>query len=722
MKRQTKREAGQSIIIIAFALVALLALTAFVVDAGNAYAQERQMQNAVDAGSQAGALAYAQNMKNGQIVSAITNYVQRNGVDPSKIKAYYVVQDAQGNNIIVRDNTIDSYGLSNSAPKTLNVNGVPLPVVGVQVEGTKTFPTYFAGIVGWKQMQVGGGAASYAMCGASSASGLFPIALSADTFTDENGDGIPDVHFEQTDPTYTYRIWENKQTAPGNFGYLSWNGDPSETTLVANMQDPSRSGPWSAGDNIPGATGTIASSNVQSALQQYVNSGTPVTIPVFDSVSGTGKNATYHIKGFARFRITAFGYQGSDKYIDGKFQLYTDPSGDGGAANYGVCSVKVRPPIDTQRVLAGTVKIQQLTPVTGFTQQNVHVPVDVVNVLDISGSMNDPFGSTSKIQAAKDALTAFNNNMQPSLGDQVALVTFPEIDNRSSNQTYYFSCTQTGSTKTYYWAQQNSGLTTNISGVNNIIKSLSANGGTPLAAGLQQARQTVLGNGHQSNHVAVIILASDGLTNIRLNGKWTGFQGSKYFVGDCNSPAVMDALDQANIAKGDTNPPDGKPDTIIFTIALGNDFDPQILQSVASPDTNPSQPHYFRVTDANSMKSIYQQIAQRVQNIGSETCQVIETDAFASGASVVVKNQNTGRQYTLQTTSAGEFVLPNADPGTYQFLSASVTINGFTYNVFTDGVGGPDLTSNPTVDVGIGSGTYKTDLALRSSTTPTCGH
>ena len=78
--------------------------------------------------------------------------------------------------------------------------------------------------------------------------------------------------------------------------------------------------------------------------------------------------------------------------------------------------------------------------------------------------------------------------------------------------------------------------------------------------------------------------------------------------------------------------------------------------------------------------------------------------------------------YTLQTTSNGEFVLPNADPGTYEIQSASVAINGLTYNVFTDGLGGAALTSNPTVVVDTGSGTYKTDLFLKTNNTVSCGN
>jgi hypothetical protein len=721
MKTLMKRERGQSLILFAAALVGIVALLALVVDAGNAYVEKRKMQNAIDSGSSAGALALAQNKNNGAIASAISNYVRANGVDPSRIRAYYVVEDANGNNIVVRNSTVDAYGFNNPAPKTINVGGSALPVVGVQLEGDKTFNTFFAGLIGFRQMTVNGAAASYAKCGACSAGGLFPATISVGTFVDENNDGTPDAHYEQSDPTYTYRIWENKQSSPGNFGWLNWGGgtQPSEATLLDNIQNTSNSGTWRVNDLVPGTPGTKMTQNMENLITSlYISPGQSVTIPLYDQVSGTGNNTKYRIKAFARFRITAIGKVGNDKYIEGKFQQWVDAVADGGCVNFGVCTVKTRPPIDTQRTLLGTVKLQKLT-LTQSTPTNVHVPVDVVNVMDISGSMRDSFGSTTKLQAAKNALTAFNNKMQPALGDKVGLVTYPLLQ---SGSRYNYNCTANGSHTTYYFAQQRSALTTNIASVNSIISGLTADGGTPIGAGIQQGRQTVLGAGHNSNTPAVLIVASDGLANIRLTGKWTGFSGSSSNSPSCNSGAVQDAIDQANLAKGDTNPADGKPDTIIFSIAVGDDFNPSAMQAIATPDTDPNKPHYFRVTDANSMQSIYDQIANRVQQIGSETCQIITTEAFAGGASVSIRNQNTGTTYNVQTNSVGEFILTNADPGTYVIQSASVTINGITYNVFTDGVGGPPLSSNPTVDVLIGSDTYKTDVFLKASTTPSCGN
>lgn len=706
------REEGQSAIVVAVALIVLVALVALVVDAGNAYAERRKVQNAVDAGAQAGAVQLSLRRTNLQVYGAIEDYVRRNGVDPARIQAYYVTEDTNKNPIVEYDKTIEDYALTEGnlkAPTMINGR----PVVGVSVQADKSFPTFFAGVVGFRTMQVAGGSPAYAKGGACYGDGLFPIAFDVRTFTDVNEDGTVDerdVIYYDDDPTHRYRIWDKSSNKPsGNFGWLSWNGDPSNTTLIYNMQHPENSGTWYVGDNVPGAQGVMESSGVRSTLDSYISSGTPVNIPIYDTTSGSGNNATYHIIAFARFRMVGYNSQGNDKYIDGVFLRWVHPNAQGGCPNYGVSTTKSHlPPPELTRALIGTVMISKLTVTGSFYQQNVHVPVDVMHVLDISGSMNGAFGGRTKLQAAKEALTNFNSNLQPDLGDKVGLVTFPRIQ---SGSRYRYTCTQNGYTSNYYFGQTRHNLTSNVSQVNNTINNLTANGGTPIGDALRLGRLAVTGAGHNPANPAVIILASDGIANIRTNGLWTGFSGNTYDNVACNQPAVQDAIDQANIAKSDQNG-DGRPDVIIFSIAVGNDFNPDSLRAIASVDTDPSKPHYFRVTDASSMRSIYEQIANRIENIADEECSVIQTQAFAPGASVVIRNQDTGQTYNVQTSSTGEFVIDNVQPGTFVVQSASVTVGGFTYDIFTDGLGGPPLGSSPTIQVGQGSGSYKVNLFL----------
>jgi len=142
--RERTNEKGQALLIISIAMVVFLALVAVVLDAGNDYVQRRQLQNSLDAGSEAGALKLAfSNSTNGDVSDAVRTYVQNNGTDPNRVKAYYVVQDNSGNYTVVRSGTIDTYRRNNPTPRTLTVNGSRYPVVGVQPAGDRIFHPYY---------------------------------------------------------------------------------------------------------------------------------------------------------------------------------------------------------------------------------------------------------------------------------------------------------------------------------------------------------------------------------------------------------------------------------------------------------------------------------------------------------------------------------------------------------------------------------------------------
>lgn len=706
-----ENEQGQSGIIIVGALIALLALLSLIVDAGYAYAQRRQMQNAVDAGAQAGSVALGLHKRNGEVDAAIREYVQRNGVDPNRITWHWVTEDANRNRVVDTNDPILAYGGSNNfPPRNIPEIGGP-PVVGVQVDGDKTFSTFFAGIVGWRQMQVGAGSNSFTNKGACSASNLFPLAISETTFDDTDSDGLREVKFEDEYPTYTYPIVETTG-ADRRFVFVSWDANTSRAQLQNNMNGTdalnSPSGTWGVGESMLRVNQSLSSMNTE--MQRHLNQSR--TVPVYDVRAST--STSFQIIAFARIKIVSVN-TGTGR-IDAKFEHYVDSSAPGGCANYGV-PPSGPPPADLPRSLVGTIKIRKLN-MTNTHATQVHTSVDVVNVLDISGSMNDGFGGTPKIAAARNALIDFNSNMQPLLGDKVALVTFPTIP---SGRKYSFNCQQSGQTTNYYFGEVLHNLTNNITQVNNTISNLRANGGTPIADGMRLGRTTVLGAGHSGTSVPVVILASDGMANIRLNGKWTGFEGSTYENLPCNQPAVQDALDQANITKSDNNA-DGKPDAIVFTIAIGDDFNPAALQAMATQDTDPSKPHYFRVTDAASMASIYQQIASRVQQIGDENCNVIETTQFAPNAHLTLRLGSNGQTFNVTTTSTGEFVMTDIEPGTYTVTSGTVTVDGLTYSIFTDGLGGPPLPQSPRITVGEASTTYKTELYLDTGDSISCGN
>ena len=73
---------GQSLVIVAIFLVALLVILALTLDGGNAYLKRREAQNAADAGALAGARVYCADPDNpGSALSTATEFVNYNNAD-----------------------------------------------------------------------------------------------------------------------------------------------------------------------------------------------------------------------------------------------------------------------------------------------------------------------------------------------------------------------------------------------------------------------------------------------------------------------------------------------------------------------------------------------------------------------------------------------------------------------------------------------------------------
>jgi hypothetical protein len=99
---------------------------------------------------------------------------------------------------------------------------------------------------------------------------------------------------------------------PGNFGWLTWAGSPSEPTLVKSLTPPGNSSTYvnpnnprdhvvSVGDWVQGKPGISNSRGVRTELDALKR--IDITVPVWDQAIGTGNNSLYHVVGFARVRI-----------------------------------------------------------------------------------------------------------------------------------------------------------------------------------------------------------------------------------------------------------------------------------------------------------------------------------------------------------------------------------------------------------------------------------
>jgi Flp pilus assembly protein TadG len=211
-------QAGQTLVIFAGGLVAMLAAVALVLDGGNAFAQQRITQNGVDAAANAGATALVNNLavqvggtllpvNDSAVSAAVSTIATQNGI--ASAIAYYTT---------VAGNCILSSGTSapqpcSTRPSAVKVGSGAIPTVvadasgnpqcplphytssggvtpastpayacGVAVYGSKPFSTLVAGAIGISQFTASATATAVAgaqnsICPAGTPCGFLPIAF-----------------------------------------------------------------------------------------------------------------------------------------------------------------------------------------------------------------------------------------------------------------------------------------------------------------------------------------------------------------------------------------------------------------------------------------------------------------------------------------------------------------------------------------------------------------
>jgi hypothetical protein len=229
-----RRQGGQALVVVVLALVALLAGVALVIDSGNAFAQQRGTQNAVDSAANAGSIVLMNDVvanSNGQtlpatdadVLSAINLKAHDNNI--AQPTAYYTTISGQ---CILADGTSAAPPCGSGAAATAvqvgkgqiptvkanaNVKQCPLPpnvdasttpalACGVAVYGSRAFGTYFASIIGINTLTASANATAVAgalttLCAADQPCSFLPLAFPT-TLTLCDGSG-KQINFN-TDP------------------------------------------------------------------------------------------------------------------------------------------------------------------------------------------------------------------------------------------------------------------------------------------------------------------------------------------------------------------------------------------------------------------------------------------------------------------------------------------------------------------------------------------
>ncbi len=315
-------ERGQIIILVALGLVALLGMTALIIDGGNAWAQRRGTQNATDSAALAGATVMVQNLAgvsktDSDVLAAITSKMTTNS--STLDTAVYV----DWSNATIR-------------AVTNTTAAIPTTAAGVAVHGSRAFGTYLAGVAGINTLSSGADATAVAgtlkgICPADAGCAVVPVTfsinisdctsngnitigsniwplVSIDTATADKGVG----NYEAIVPLC--------KVGPGGVGWLDMGcGGNLSSQITA---------PCNKAFDIPTWLHTSPGNpnSVESEMNTYQDK--VILIPLFDGTCrsvptsgllpdctdpGNGNNLYYHIPKFAGFLLDQAYIQGNNR-------------------------------------------------------------------------------------------------------------------------------------------------------------------------------------------------------------------------------------------------------------------------------------------------------------------------------------------------------------------------------------------------------------------------
>jgi len=271
-----RRQDGQVAVLTAIFMVALLGLAGIVLDVGSWFRQQRATQATVDAAALAGARSLPSDPATA--VADATSYANKNG---GAAGATFTVTSTWTQNDTIK--VVQARPASGFFSQLFGVNTV---TVRAHAAAVSEVPT--------------------------AALGVAPIAVCI-CQQELSGAGCPCFDVSTTLPL-------GKKGAPGAFGMInldqSKNGAVGTSMLagwITNGYDQYL--PLGGYFSDPGAK--FNSSQIQNALQGRY--GTDLLFPVYDTLTGNGSNATYHVIAWAAFHLTNATASGNDGTLYGWF-------------------------------------------------------------------------------------------------------------------------------------------------------------------------------------------------------------------------------------------------------------------------------------------------------------------------------------------------------------------------------------------------------------------
>lgn len=304
---------GQALVLMAGGMVAVIAAVALIVDGGNAWANQRMVQNGSDAASEAAAIVMAQRFAgvaapvggwDAEVNARLQATAAANNLTVAA--AYYtdicgIPLQANGSAALNPDGTenlavavrVGSGSLPASPTTTPDCPSSTVgPPAGVMVLGRRDVTTYLAGVVGLNSIGVGTRATAVSgylqgTCGAAGAEAckVLPVAFPVNIVGCDGSNNPVDTGA----PWILGQVYKVPlcQNGPGNVGWLDWvsprGGTPDLIQSILTPDNPPIDLPsW----QYVTATGNVNSAGVENALRTY--DGKVVLIPQFDLTCNPG--------------------------------------------------------------------------------------------------------------------------------------------------------------------------------------------------------------------------------------------------------------------------------------------------------------------------------------------------------------------------------------------------------------------------------------------------
>lgn len=729
MKGQYRRKKpGQSLPLIALMIVVIIGVIGLSVDVGNAYGQQRRMQNAANASALSAMNAVIANQTNQQVWDSVKKTLAANRIDTKSASydfwADYVFADKQ-------PQLVGQW--LNGAETVPNANQTrPANVIRLQITIKERVDTYFARVVGRDQLavNVNGNA-----CVGGYGVGVYPIGVPVtpmkgyhqlyspsapntpiatnSALWNQVASGNWDTPSTPNGPTMVGNIIylpvenEGGGTPSGtHIAWMSWTGANGASDLGASLTYP---GNLQAGfQEGPKADATLPSSapNKQLELQDWVNGDTGVKntvkaqldklvadqriviLPMYQTSGKVNGKSSFYVTKMGRFKLIEYGSQGNPKYLKAMY-LGNAPAGADGCAK--------EPPIIETYSIAGTARLNRVWR----TKPPSSVTNDIIIVMDETGSMQYDWAdrrpgmsgyqaNDARILSARRAIKTFvqDYNLQDDPDARISFIAFSG-DGGSKAQLARLLNKGTNGWITACNASQianDCGSVTNKwKDIQQAADNLNPNGYTPGPYAFERVMDQLqtadsYRNGKQVRKV--VVFATDGVFNVY--GSKPG--GSGFPPGgvvscppninyDCTNSAEYNMVENRPVWQAQQRAAEIKQTgASIFTIALKPDC-PANVQNCFNPkglsDMSSGSGYYYQVSDSNAMNNIYQLILAK---IGNDQCVPKEVTELAPGATVrLSRPDNPSVKYSTVADSEGRYVFNNLPQGNYVVTADPIT-------------------------------------------------